>query len=58
MPADQTTEPADKDGVGRTERRCPRTRMGWRLGSECVIYSRCLSQMASTLEVAECARRG
>lgn len=58
MPADQTTAPADQDGVGQTERRGRRTERRWGLGRECVIYSRCLSRMASTLEVAECARRG
>ncbi len=62
--ADRTTEPTDQE-LGGCGQGCPRTKMGWRrterrwgLGSECVIYSRCLSQMASTLEVAEYARRG
>ena len=44
MTADQTRVTADQV-------------RGWQRTSECVIYSRCLSQMASTLEAAEYARR-
>ena len=70
MPADQSGVAADEgevgaDRVGKCGQGCPRTKVGWRrterrwgLGSECVIYSRCLSLMASTLEAAEYARRG